>query len=96
VTAEEYMFSGAFDCPHCGAPPVRIEARLRAATEVTCERSHRWRPEDRLEILSRRDIQIRVAGRLYACDCGCNVFHLNPNGRYQCNGCAAEHEGRRA
>ena len=87
------MFSGAFDCPHCGAPPVRIEARLRAATEVTCERSHRWRPEDRLQIQEHGTVRLKVAGKPFHCECGGNLFRQNVLGLYVCNACGTAYEG---
>lgn len=38
---------------------------------------------------------VRVAGKLYRCECGCNVFHKpddsNPD-LYECNSCGSQFE----
>ena len=42
------------------------------------------------------DVVVRVAGKLFRCSCGCNVFrHLDPDypDEYTCNSCGATYEG---
>lgn len=42
-----------------------------------------------------KQFTIRLKGRLYRCDCGCNVFHKPeekyPN-HYKCNSCGSVYE----
>lgn len=41
------------------------------------------------------NILLKVAGKHFRCDCGCNVFNkpkpVSDPGRYVCNACAAEY-----
>ena len=40
------------------------------------------------------DVTVRIAGKLFRCECLCNVFrHLdNDPNKYQCNGCGLTYE----
>ena len=42
-----------------------------------------------------KSVTVRVQGRLFRCECGCNVFH-HPKGKpsvYVCNACALKYTG---
>ena len=40
-----------------------------------------------------RDIFVKVSGKSFRCDCGCNVFRSPAIKRYACNSCGAKYVG---
>lgn len=86
-------FGPEWDCPMCGSGPATISFHLRTPTQVTCERSHQWSPDDRLQILEPGAVQLKVAGKPFRCRCGGNVFRKNILDHYVCNSCGTSYEG---
>ena len=51
--------------------------------------------------MSAENLFIKIEGKTFRCTdknraghiCGANVFHLNENGKYVCNGCGATYIG---
>ena len=44
------------------------------------------------------DVMVRLAGKVFYCDCGCNVFHhpkdeYDNRNKYVCNACLAQYTG---
>jgi hypothetical protein len=40
----------------------------------------------------KRDVIVRIQGKLFSCKCGCNVFHEFSDGSLGCNACEIEYE----
>jgi hypothetical protein len=65
-------------------------------TGLTATAADKYANAAQLPDVGHENFIVRVGGKLFRCDCGCNVFHKPKRGYmhlYECNGCGSRYKG---